>query len=81
MYIIIMMICVAILLSAQVLPNLGISGGNDQVLCYSDTENCNGSPRNTTRVECCDNRGKDGLENYGFSVRTDAEGCTRCPIS
>ena len=57
-----------------------IPGGDDQVLCYSSTDNCVGASRFTTRAECCDNRGKDAAE-FGLSVRIDDEGCSRCPIS
>ena len=57
-----------------------ISGGDDMVQCYSRTDNCVGPSRFTTRAECCDNRGKEPAQ-FGFSVRTDDEGCRRCPIS
>ena len=68
------------LVLAQVLQSLNIPGGDDEVLCYSLTDNCVGTNRFTTRAECCDNRGKEPAQ-FGFSVRTDTEGCARCPIS
>ena len=64
---------------AQMLPDLGIPGGDDMVQCYSRTDNCVGPSRITTRAECCDNRGKEPAQ-FGFSVRTNG-GCRRCPIS
>ena len=57
-----------------------IPGGDDMVQCYSRTDDCIGSSRFTTRTECCDNRGKEAAD-FGFSVRTDGEGCRRCPNS
>ena len=62
------------------LPDLGVPGGDDEVFCYSRTDNCVGPNTLTTRTECCDNRGKEAAD-FGFSVRTDTEGCRRCPIS
>ena len=59
---------------------LEIPGEDDLVDCYSDTDNCVGPFRITTRAKCCDNRGKEPAD-YGFSVWTDGEGCSRCPTS
>ena len=57
-----------------------IPHGDDEVLCYSISDDCVGPSRFTTRAECCDNRGKEPVD-FGFSVQTDGEGCRRCPIS
>ena len=68
------------LASAAQIPDLGIPGGDDMVLCYSRSNNCIGPSRFTTRTECCDNRGKEPVD-FGFSVLINGEGCSRCPIS